>query len=57
MKKNILVKTISESEHIVYLMNEDGVKIKAFVEFSLEDAQLRVNELNSTEDINSIEIN
>lgn len=56
MKKNIQVKQINETEYIVYLLNEDGVRLKAFVESGLENAQLRVNELSSTEDIDSIEI-
>lgn len=56
MKKTIKVKEINESEYIVYLLNEDGVKVSAFVESSLESTQLRVNELSSTEDVSSIEI-
>lgn len=56
MKKNIQVKAVNEIEYIVYLLNEDGVRLKAFVESGLENAQLRVDELASTEDINSIEI-
>lgn len=56
MKKNIQVKEINDIEFIVYLLNEDGVRLKAFVESGPENTQLRVNELYSTEDIDSIEI-
>lgn len=56
MKKKIHVKEINDTEFIVYLLNEDGVRLKAFVESGPENAQLRVNELYSTEDIDSIEI-
>jgi hypothetical protein len=56
MEKSISVKQINETEYIIYLLNEDGVRLKAFVESGLESAQLRVNELSATEDINSIEI-
>jgi hypothetical protein len=56
MKKKIQLKEINDTEFIVYLFNEDGVRIKAFVESGPENAQLRVDELYSTEDIDSIEI-
>jgi hypothetical protein len=56
MKKNIQVKEVNETEFIVYLLNEDGVRLKAFVESGPENTQLRIDELYSTEDINSIEI-
>ena len=56
MKKKILVKELYDNEFIVYLLNEDGVKLKAFVESGSKNQQLRVNEFYSTEDIGSIEI-
>lgn len=54
--KKIQIKEINETEFIVYLLTQDGVKIKAFIEKGLCDTQLRVNKLSSSEDIDSIEL-
>lgn len=56
MKKTIHIKQINGTERIVYLMTEDGVKIKAFIESDLKKALSRVEELSSIDDINSVTI-